>query len=105
VSHVLSDCEVRARKKHRCDQCDRAITPGTVYRRVVHTYDGFFTYTAHLDCESAAQHYAEYHDLGHDDGVHLRNDIAREDEGWLIPIFPEVARRLWPDRIFPEERV
>ena len=105
MSFVISDSIVRARKRHFCDQCDRRIEPGQEYRRLVHNYEGFSVSKAHVDCDACAGELFDRLDRGHDEGIHLREDVSAEDRDWIVPIYPQVALRLWPGIIIPEERI
>lgn len=45
---LLSEVILRARKPHRCDECDRSIEPGERYRRHSYVYEGEFS--SHAFC-------------------------------------------------------
>jgi hypothetical protein len=91
MTYILSDKIRTARKFHHCDQCGGSVNPGDRYREQVNTYDGFGTYRAHEDCDTASNEYrviAKYEDC-------RASDIAGENRPWLEQFFPSVAKRFF----------
>lgn len=96
---ILHDAIHTARKRHRCDQCERRIEIGMLYRKQVHTEDGLQTYRAHADCDAVATKMKELAGTAwnYDEDAYPLSEAAceRDDGPWIKKEYPEVAKRLW----------
>ena len=81
-----------ARKRHRCEECNRRIWPGTRYLRQLNC-DGSdnWTFKAHIDCGELGIKVRDKHHLWHDwMPLHEMLEWAEEFRGY----FPHAVCRL-----------
>lgn len=90
-SDFYEDCEVFARKEHRCDECGGKINKGEKYGKQTGVSNGdFYTWKAHLDCKAVV---IELHrirqEASYEPLCHLY-DFEEEDRGWVKEKHPAV---------------
>lgn len=76
---VISEREVRARKRHRCDSCGRAIKPGERHNVQACKDGDFYTFRSHLACFRAANIVYFAAGMYPEDGLPLVSDMETED--------------------------
>ena len=94
-AEIISDANLKCRKPRLCHQCHRPIQAGEMYRRQVYKEGDLYTYSAHVECDKAANRWAQLAGLSptHDDWPILANDLCLDDYGWIMQEFPIVAAR------------
>ncbi len=50
MCELLTQCERKARKRHKCDYCGAYIEPGEVYNYATLKYDGIYDWKSHKEC-------------------------------------------------------
>lgn len=98
---LLSEGYRKARKNHKCDQCNKTIDKGERYYYQGQIHEGSpITYKCHSDCLECIESYIKISGIKiyQDDDYPILSEIAYEDEGdaiWIKSNFPKVAERLY----------
>ena len=90
------DLQRRARKQHRCDECDRLIPVGTSYVYVSGISEDHYPFTGHVHLECNALWIRIWKELCGGHGVMLLGGLEEEIRGYedAEPSFTEEGDRL-----------
>ena len=100
--NLLSKTTPKARKRHICDSCGRAIEIGEVYERQFCADGGeAWSYIAHQSCIAASQVLWDGGIQGDDGALVNVSDMDREDRAIVHKSNPEIYHAVWPDAPAP----
>lgn len=92
---VIAEREQKARKRHRCDSCGRAINPGDRYLVHINNDYGFSVFKSHIACNAASNIIYYAAGLYPYDGLPLVSNMELEDRETIAEEDQDVFIAIW----------